>query len=220
MPGTEENVMMNVFRIVVMLFVVGIFAAHANETNLTLTLDGVTYSNVTFGTVTTSSVYIHHSSGITRLPLAKLPMELQERFGYEPTHEATAEQDAIRAKAAARAEHQAARAKAEAKAETEKVIEVKFVEVFNIKSKSDGTYSANITMKDEKTKQRVTKLVLFNEGGLGFMRKRLGRSGKVYAVEIEANVTNIYGVQTDDSALYLVGSTTYTPISEPMTYVW
>ena len=360
--------MMNVSRIVVMLFVVGIIAAHANETNLTLTLDGVTYSNVTFGTVTTSSVYIHHRSGITRLPLAKLPMELQERFGYEPTHEATkkepkkdeavtsiyaprttndtwlaaikadplnymgkvvtiigclgidntyygeysdssssfyslmfhealpsgdlpgqdikvylskkvgkplidylvhwsgeckavkiiithvkscpdegpgvqaevahwcwlaadrhrwgawetgdaaadtaalvkatAEQDGIRARAAvraaARAEYQAAQAKAEAKAETEKVIEVKFLEVFNLKSKSDGTYSANITMIDKNTKRKITKLVLFNEDGLGFMRRRLGRSGKVYAVEIEANVTNIYGAQTDDTALYIV----------------
>ncbi len=88
--------MMNVSRIVVMLFVVGIIAAHANETNLTLTLDGVTYSNVTFGTVTTSSVYIHHRSGITRLPLAKLPMELQG-MGSTPhtTHRAPRKRDSV-----------------------------------------------------------------------------------------------------------------------------
>ena len=79
---------MNVFRIVVMLFVVGIIAAHADETNLTLTVDGQTYSNVVFGTVSPSSVSIRHSDGIARIPLAKLPPDLQTKFGYDPENAA------------------------------------------------------------------------------------------------------------------------------------
>ena len=79
---------MNVSRIVVLLFAVGIIAAHADETNLTLTVGGVTYSNVTFGTVTPATVKIFHSSGIVRLPLAKLPPDLQQRFGYDPAQAA------------------------------------------------------------------------------------------------------------------------------------
>ena len=62
-------------------------AAHstfADETNLTLTVDGITYSNVTFGTVSPASVSIHHSTGLATIPLAKLPAELQQRFGYDP----------------------------------------------------------------------------------------------------------------------------------------
>jgi hypothetical protein len=58
--------------------------AFADETNLTLTLDGVTYSNVTFGTTTPSSVSIRHSTGIATVPLDKLPPDLQQRFGYDP----------------------------------------------------------------------------------------------------------------------------------------
>ena len=73
---------MNLLRGAVLIFAVAIVASHAAETNLTV--DGITYTNVIFGKVTASSVYIHHTSGITRLPLAKLPMELQERFGYDP----------------------------------------------------------------------------------------------------------------------------------------
>src|SRR5206468_2491829 len=57
---------------------------NADETNLILTVDGVTYSNVTFSASTPLSVSIRHSTGITRVPLAKLPAELQKRLGYDP----------------------------------------------------------------------------------------------------------------------------------------
>ncbi len=50
----------------------------ADETNLTLTVDGVTYSNVTFGTVTATAVSTRHSTGIAQLPLRKLPAEFQK----------------------------------------------------------------------------------------------------------------------------------------------
>jgi len=58
--------------------------ALANDTNLTLTIGGVTYSNVTFGTVTPSSVSIFHSTGVASIPLKDLPPELQRKFGYDP----------------------------------------------------------------------------------------------------------------------------------------
>lgn len=84
--------------------------ALSDETNLTLTVDGVTYSNVTFGTATPLSVSIRHRTGITSIPLWKLPKELQLRFGYDP--------EKIKAEAA-RAEAEAAKAE-EAKAEAAK----------------------------------------------------------------------------------------------------
>jgi hypothetical protein len=59
-------------------------SAFADDTNLTLTVDGITYSNVTFGSVTPSSVSIRHSTGIAAVPLDKLPPDLQQRFGYDP----------------------------------------------------------------------------------------------------------------------------------------
>lgn len=58
--------------------------AFADGTNLTLTVDGVTYSNVTFGTVTRSWVSIRHSAGVASIPLEKLPPDVQQRFGYDP----------------------------------------------------------------------------------------------------------------------------------------
>ena len=75
---------MNAFRASFLVFAFTVVASRADETNLTLTVDGVSYSNVTFGTVTPSGVNIRHSTGIARLPLAKLPADLQQRFGHDP----------------------------------------------------------------------------------------------------------------------------------------
>ena len=60
----------------------------AGETNLILTVDGVIYSNVTFGTATPISVAIRHSTGIATIPLQKLPPDIQQRFGYDPKNAA------------------------------------------------------------------------------------------------------------------------------------
>lgn len=49
-----------------------------------LVIDGITYSNVTFGTVTPSSVTMRHSAGVATIPLSKVPAEVQEHFGYDP----------------------------------------------------------------------------------------------------------------------------------------
>lgn len=59
-------------------------AVRADDVVPALTVDGVTYSNVTFGTVTPARVGIIYTGGITSLPLEKLSPELQKRFGYDP----------------------------------------------------------------------------------------------------------------------------------------
>jgi len=64
-------------------------AVLADETNLTLTVDGIIYSNVTFGTVTPATVVIRHSTGAATLPLAKLPADLQQRLGHGASGTAT-----------------------------------------------------------------------------------------------------------------------------------
>ncbi len=56
----------------------------AQETNLTITVDGIAYTNVQFRGTTPVSVAIFHSTGVATIPLEKLPPELQKRFGYDP----------------------------------------------------------------------------------------------------------------------------------------
>lgn len=63
---------------------IGIGASASAEPNSTITVEGVTYSNVVFGSVTPLKVKIRHSSGVAQLPLESLPPELQQRFGYDP----------------------------------------------------------------------------------------------------------------------------------------
>jgi hypothetical protein len=58
--------------------------AFAVETNLTLTVDGVTYTGVRFGRVTPGSVVVFHSTGVATIPLDKLSAELQKQFDYDP----------------------------------------------------------------------------------------------------------------------------------------
>lgn len=57
--------------------------AFGEATNLTLTVDGITYTNVHFRGTTPVSVAIFHSTGVATIPLEKLPPELQKRFGYD-----------------------------------------------------------------------------------------------------------------------------------------
>jgi hypothetical protein len=63
---------------VLLLCCLAIQPSFADETNLTLTVDGVTYSNVKFGTVTPSSVTIFHRGGVASIPLEKLSPDLQK----------------------------------------------------------------------------------------------------------------------------------------------
>jgi len=78
---------MNAFRVAVLLFVSAVAASFAEGTNTlptTITVDRVTYSNITWRTVTLATVSIMHSTGAATIPLEKLPPELQQRFNYNP----------------------------------------------------------------------------------------------------------------------------------------
>jgi hypothetical protein len=79
---------MNHLRVCLLLFVFGVVVAvRAEDTNTlptTITVDGITYSNVTWHTVTPATVSIFHATGVASIPLEKLPPELQQRFGYDP----------------------------------------------------------------------------------------------------------------------------------------
>ncbi|MGD1020473.1 MAG: hypothetical protein ABSA12_14265 [Verrucomicrobiia bacterium] len=78
---------MNVPREAVLLFMFALAASFAGETNTlrgTITVDGLTYSNVTWHTVTPATVTIFHQTGVAAIPLEKLPPELQKQFGYDP----------------------------------------------------------------------------------------------------------------------------------------
>lgn len=71
------------FALLFSMAIVGNLPLHADETNSTLTVDGVTFSNVTFGTATPYAVSVRHEHGIASVPLEKLSPELQKRFGYD-----------------------------------------------------------------------------------------------------------------------------------------
>lgn len=66
------------------LLVCAPFISAAEATNLAVSVDGVVYSNVTWGTVTPVSATVFHSSGIAVVPLEKLPSELQQQFNFDP----------------------------------------------------------------------------------------------------------------------------------------
>lgn len=76
---------MKVSRIAVLFFfAVAVIGSRADDSNVTLTVEGITYSNVIFRTVTPLTVTVFHETGIATIPLEKLPPELQKRFGYNP----------------------------------------------------------------------------------------------------------------------------------------
>ncbi len=80
--------MMNRLRVCLLLvaftLVVAARAEDANALPRTITVDGITYSNVTWRTVTPAAISIIHSTGAATIPLEKLPPELQKRFRYDP----------------------------------------------------------------------------------------------------------------------------------------
>jgi hypothetical protein len=75
---------MSIFRVAVLLFAAAGCCLAADETNLTLIGDGVTYSNVTFGLVTVTAASNSHSSEIVTLPLSNQPTQFQEQLGNDP----------------------------------------------------------------------------------------------------------------------------------------
>jgi len=94
---------MNAFRVAVLLFVSAVatsFAADTNTLPTTITVDGITYSNVTWRTVTPATVSILHATGAASIPLERLPPELQKQFGYDPKKAAAYNATARNAEAA------------------------------------------------------------------------------------------------------------------------
>ena len=49
-----------------------------------ITVDGVTYEDIRWGTVTRREVSVIHRDGIARIPLEKLPADAQRELGYDP----------------------------------------------------------------------------------------------------------------------------------------
>lgn len=78
---------MKVLRVSVLLSAFAVAASFAQETNslpTKITIDGVTYEDVRWGTVTPATVTIRHKIGVATIPLEKFPTDLQRRFGYSP----------------------------------------------------------------------------------------------------------------------------------------
>ena len=78
---------MNVLRSIVLLLAFVVVTSSAQESNTPptkITIDGVTYENVRWGTVTPSTIAIFHKTGAATISLAKLPPDLQKEFGYDP----------------------------------------------------------------------------------------------------------------------------------------
>ncbi|HTS19851.1 MAG TPA: hypothetical protein VMP11_19905 [Verrucomicrobiae bacterium] len=97
------------------LCLLGVTLGFADDTNLTLTIEGITYHNVRFVHPTPATVTIFHSTGVATIPLAKLPPALQKQFGYDPQAAAQwqAEQQKRDAEAADAQRERAARWQAE-----------------------------------------------------------------------------------------------------------
>jgi hypothetical protein len=85
-PAPETTGAVGLARIF-LLCCLAMHSALAGDTNTlpgTITVDGITYSNVTWRTVTPATVSIFHQTGVASIPLEKLPSDLQRRFGYDP----------------------------------------------------------------------------------------------------------------------------------------
>ncbi len=239
---------MKAFRVAALLFVFGVAASFAVETNTlptTITVDGITYSNVTWRTVTPATVSIFHQTGVASIPLEKLPPELQKRFGYDTQKAAeyraaersteTARQEALQRWLASEEagrqreakEDAAKRAAEDAKKEVSQdsakslgpVVKLEFWRAFNIKGLPDGMYSANISDADA---DQVT-LVTFPEDGLAYIKQASINPGiryTVYGQSYMAQLQNVYGTQSTEKAYWLVGMTAKMPMGGPVSYSW
>jgi hypothetical protein len=58
--------------------------ATSNSLPFTITVDGISYSNVLLRAISTGEVSITHATGAATIPLEKLPPALQKRLGYDP----------------------------------------------------------------------------------------------------------------------------------------
>lgn len=110
---------MNALRVWILFFVFAVAAPRAEETNISIstniappgtltntvasnsfTIDGFTYENVRWARVTPSTVTIFHKTGVATVPLEKLPLDLQEKLGYDPAKAERYRQAEAKARAA------------------------------------------------------------------------------------------------------------------------
>jgi von Hippel-Lindau disease tumor supressor len=75
---------MRILRISLLCCIFAAAMVRGEDTNTTISIGGVTYENYHWGTVTPTTITIFHKTGVATIPLAKLPTDLQERFGYNP----------------------------------------------------------------------------------------------------------------------------------------
>jgi hypothetical protein len=109
--------------ILALLFGLSCSGLLAAESNVTLTVDGQTYSNVVFGALTPYAVNIRHATGIASVPLVKLPPDLQKRFGYDPNKAAEHHAREVAQRAALAARETASIQRARQKAQQAEVLE-------------------------------------------------------------------------------------------------
>lgn len=89
------------------------------------TLDGKTYTGVSVTKTTPAAISISHSSGISKIPFANLPSEIQKKYGYDPARAAAfaaeeiARHEEIKKQAEERKQLQEQTAAAEAQARNE-----------------------------------------------------------------------------------------------------
>jgi hypothetical protein len=162
-------------------------------------VDGITYSNVTWRTITPATASITHRTGAASIPLWKLPPELQARFGYDPqkaseyiaakqsaeaarqealrrqrSEEAERQRQAAEIAAAVAATNQATEAAAKKAAQENEVhygpvTQLRFSYSTAPSKLSDGTYCANVIYSDFNTGAEGRIYVTFPANGLGFM---------------------------------------------------
>jgi hypothetical protein len=251
---------MKALSVAALLLAFAAVLACADETNsfpTKITIDGVVYEDVRWGTVTPATVSIFHKTGIAAIPFEKLPPEVQKQFGYDPKKAAAcraaqqraeaARQEALRrrraeetadrqrqvklgadkqkqaAEAAANEAAEDATAKKAAEARAKKaeedfwanlgpVMMLKFTYAYDIKTRSDGTYSANLWYSDDLGDVQ-NMFVTFPAAGLNYIRT--ARSGivrnayVVYGRAYPADLVNGYGMLSGDTAYWLVG---YRPV--------
>ncbi len=190
---------MRAFCIAALLFIFVVAASFAEGTNTLpsmITVDGITYSNVIWRAVTPATASITHRTGAASIPLWKLPMELQMRFGYDPQKAAeyiaakqsaeAARQEALRKQRADEAErqrqaadltatNQAAEAAARKAAQENEVhygppTQLRFTNATAPEQLPDGTYCANLIYTDATTGAEGEIYVTFPYAGLNFMK--------------------------------------------------
>ena len=85
----QEEVLLKCTIALVLSFALPLSAVQETNTPIpALTVNGATYSNATFGRVTPTTVSVFHSTGIATLQLNQLPLELQQKLGYDPNRAA------------------------------------------------------------------------------------------------------------------------------------